>query len=81
MIQGIDNRSHVFGHIRFQIPGFLKKLRFPIIQIRCDNIIEVTCLIIAVKVFKTGSKETKSTANNNILCFSACSFFCLDYSM
>lgn len=76
MIQVIDNQRNILAHIHIDIIRTGQKLRSLVNEIRRQNPVNDTVLIVLIKLCKTVREETKGCTDEDFSCLSALEFLC-----
>ena len=66
VVEGVDNGGNVFAHICLQIPRPIQKLFRTIVQVGCNDIVNVTFFIELVKFLQSVGKQTKGAADDDL---------------
>ena len=68
MIDNVDDTCQIFAHIRLNIVRFCQKFRVTVVQVRGDYLVDVSLLIILIKLIQTVSEQTISGADKYTFC-------------
>ena len=67
MIDGVDNGSGEFGHIRLQVPVAGQQLRGTVIQVGGDDVVEIAAFVIFIKFLKAVCEQSEGTADDDLV--------------
>jgi len=65
MIEVVDNKGNILAHIHINIVWSLKKIRGLIHQVRGQNPVNDSLIVILVKLCKSSCKQSKGSAHEN----------------